>query len=201
MPRILLATSNLGKIEEYRFLLNGISYQINTLAEQGITELVTESGNSYEQNARLKAVTYANLSQLITIADDSGLEVDALGGEPGVQSARFAGEKATDADKIGLLLAKLNDIPWEKRTAHFKCVIAIVTPEGQLELCTGECHGIITLEAKGQNGFGYDPIFYLPDTKKTMAELPFEIKNQISHRAQAAQKAKQVLKRLMPIPY
>jgi len=201
MSRILLATSNPGKIEEYRFLLHGISYQINTLAEQGITELVSESGNSYEQNARLKAITYANLSQMITIADDSGLEVDALGGEPGVQSARFAGEKATDADRIGLLLAKLNSIPWEKRTAHFKCVIAIVTPEGQLELCTGECHGIIALKAKGQNGFGYDPIFYIPDANTTMAELPFEIKNQISHRAQAAQKAKQVLKRLMPVPY
>jgi XTP/dITP diphosphohydrolase len=157
--------------------------------------MATESGDSYEQNACLKAATYAKSSQLVTLADDSGLEVDALGGEPGIHSARFGGKDATDADKVGTLLARLAGIPWEKRTAHFKCVIAIVTPEGQSELCYGECHGIIAFEVKGENGFGYDPIFYLPEMGKTMAELPMEIKNQISHRGQAAQKARQVLQR------
>jgi XTP/dITP diphosphohydrolase len=196
MPDLLLATSNPGKIREYRFLLDGLGYKITTLAEQGITKVVTESGSSYEQNARLKAVAYAKSSQLTTIADDSGLEVDALNGKPGVQSARFAGEAATDAERVSFLLAKLNGVPPGKRTAHFKCVIAIASPGGKSELCYGECHGIIALEAKGKNGFGYDPIFYLPEIGKTMAELPLETKNQISHRARASQQARQVLQRL-----
>ena len=196
MPKLLLATSNPGKIREYRFLLDGLGYQITTLTEEGIVKIVTESGNNYEQNARLKATTYAKLSQLTTLADDSGLEVDALNGEPGVKSARFAGEAATDAEKVSLLLAKLDGIPWERRTAHFKCVIAIATPEGQSKLCYGECHGMITLEAKGENGFGYDPIFFLPEMGKTMAELNLKTKNQISHRARASQKARHVLQRL-----
>ncbi len=196
MPELLLATSNLGKIREYRPLLSSLGYQVVTLADQEIVILATESGNSYEQNAQQKALTYAKLSQLITLADDSGLEVDALGGEPGIHSARFAGKEATDTDRVKTLLAKLNGVPWEKRTAHFKCVIAIVTPEGQLELCYGECHGIITFKAKGESGFGYDPVFYLPEAGKTMAELSMEIKNRISHRGQAAQKARQILQRL-----
>ena len=198
MPKLLLASANPGKIAEYRLLLSSLDYQILTLAEQGILESAIESGSSYEENARLKATTYAKLSQLITIADDSGLEVDAMDGEPGIRSARFAGKDATDADKVKILLDRLDGVPWEKRTAHFKCVIAIVTPGGQIELCYGECHGIIAFEAKGENGFGYDPIFYLPQMAKTVAELPLEIKNQISHRAQAAYKARQVLQQFSP---
>ena len=196
MPKLLLATSNPGKIREYLFLLDGLGYQITTLAEKGIVKAVVESGSSYEQNARLKALTYAKLSQLTALADDSGLEVDGLNGEPGIKSARFAGESATDADKVSLLLAKLKDIPWEKRTACFKCVIAIASPGGHVKFCYGECHGMIASEATGANGFGYDPIFFFPEMGKTMAELPFEIKNQISHRAQASQTARQVLQRL-----
>lgn len=196
MPKLLLATSNPGKIREFRFLLGDLGYQITTLSEQGISKFATELGNSYEQNARLKATTYAKLSQLITIADDSGLEVDALNGEPGIHSARLAGKDATDVDKINILLTRLSSTPWELRTAHFKCVIAIATPEAKLELCHGECHGMIAFEPKGESGFGYDPIFYLPEMGKTMAELPLEIKNQISHRAQAARKARQVLQQL-----
>ena len=195
MPKLLLATSNPGKIREYHFLMDGLGYQMTTLAEEGITRVVTESGNNYEENARLKAITYAKLSQLIALADDSGLEVDALNGEPGIQSARFAGETATDAEKVSLLLARLNDVPWEQRTARFKCVIAIATPGGHSELCYGECQGMIAIEAKGKNGFGYDPIFLLSETGKTMAELPLEIKNQISHRARASQQARHVLQR------
>jgi XTP/dITP diphosphohydrolase len=196
MPELLLATTNTGKISEYRSLLDGAGYQIVTLAEQDISKVAVEPGKTFEQNARLKARAYVKLSQLITIADDSGLEVDALGGEPGVKSARFGGADATDADKIGLLLARLSDIPWEKRTAHFKCVIAIATPKGQLESCRGECHGLIGFEARGRNGFGYDPIFYLPEFGQTMAELPTEAKNQISHRGQAAREACKILQRL-----
>ncbi len=196
MPKLLLATSNPGKIREYRALLDDLGYEITTLAEAGITKAVTESRNTYEQNARLKAVTYAELSQLLTLADDSGLEVDALNGEPGVKSARFAGKAATDADRVNLLLARLNGVPCERRTARFKCVIAIATPEGQCEICRGECRGMIALEAKGENGFGYDPVFFLPEIGKTMAELPLATKNQISHRARASQKARQVLQQL-----
>jgi len=196
MPKLLLATSNPGKIMEYRFLLDGLGYQITTLTEKGISKAIVESGSSYEQNARLKALAYAELSQLTTLSDDSGLEVDALNGEPGIKSARFAGESASDVDKVNLLLARLKDVPWEKRTARFKCVIAIASPRGRVELSYGECHGMIALQAKGENGFGYDPIFFFPEKGKTMAELPFEIKNQVSHRAQASQKARQVLQQL-----
>ena len=196
MPKLLLATSNSGKIREYRLLLDGLGYEMTTLAEEGITKVVTESRNSYEQNARLKAVAYAELSRLLTLADDSGLEVDALKGKPGIKSARFAGKAATDADRVSLLLARLNGVPWERRTARFKCVIAIATPEGQCEICRGECRGMIALEAKGRNGFGYDPLFYFPDIGKTMAELPSKTKNQVSHRARASRKARQILQRL-----
>lgn len=196
MPRLLLATSNPGKIREYRSLLSGLHYHITTLAEEGITEVVTESGNSYDQNARSKAVAYGKFSQLIALADDSGLEVDALDGAPGVKSARFAGQTATDAERVSLLLARLDGIPWEQRTAHFKCVIAIATPAGKSEICYGECHGMIALEARGEDGFGYDPVFFLPELGKTMAELSLETKNRISHRARASQKARQVLQQL-----
>ncbi len=196
MPKLLLATSNPGKIREYRFLLDGLGYQITTLAKEGIVKAVIESGSNYEQNARLKALAYAKLSQLTALADDSGLEVDALNGEPGIKSARFAGESATDVEKVNLLLARLKNTPWEKRTARFKCVIAIASPGGYAKFCYGECHGMIALEATGRNGFGYDPIFFFPEMGKTMAELPFEIKNQVSHRAQASQKARQVLQQL-----
>ena len=196
MPKLLLATSNPGKIREYRLLLDGLGYLITTPPEEGIAEVIAESGSTYEQNARLKAVVYARSSRLTTLADDSGLEVDALNGEPGIQSARFAGEAATDTEKVSLLLAKLQGVPWERRTACFKCVIAIVGPRGREEICRGECHGMIAFEPKGTNGFGYDPIFALPETGRTMAELPAEIKNQISHRARASQKARQVLQQL-----
>jgi len=196
MPKLLLATSNLGKIREYRLLLDGLGYEITTLAEEGITKAVAESSNSYEQNARLKAVTYAKLSRLLTVADDSGLEVDALNGEPGINSARFAGKAATDAERVSLLLARLKGVPWERRTACFKCVIAIATPKGQIDICYGECNGMIALEAEGENGFGYDPVFFLPEINRTMAELPLEAKNQISHRALASERARQVLRQV-----
>ena len=196
MRKLLLATSNPGKIREYRALLDGLGYGITTLAEEKITKVVTESGNSYEQNARLKAVTYAKLSRLLTVADDSGLEVDALDGEPGIKSARFAGRAATDADRVTFLLARLDGVTWERRTARFKCLIAIATPDGQCQTCCGECPGIIAHEPKGRNGFGYDPVFFLPEKGKTMAELPLETKNQISHRARASQKARQILQQL-----
>jgi XTP/dITP diphosphohydrolase len=196
MPKLLLATSNPGKIREYRLLLDGAGYQLTTLAEQGIAEAVTESGDTYEENARLKALAYAKLSGLTTLADDSGLEVDALDGAPGVKSARFAGQAAGDADRVGLLLARLAEVPRERRGARFKCVIAIASPEGRVLICRGECEGMIACEPSGVSGFGYDPVFFIPEAGKTMAELPMEAKNRFSHRARASQQAREVLQRL-----
>ena len=143
----------------------------------------------------MKAVALAVESRLLALADDSGLEVDALGGEPGPLSARYAGEGASDRDRVNYLLSRLEDVPWPKRTARFRCVIALATPDGEVEICSGECHGIITFEPRGEYGFGYDPIFYFPELDKTMAELSPETKNQVSHRGHAARSVYQVLQK------
>ena len=194
--KLLLATNNKAKIIEYKSLLLNLPLELVTLAELGITTRVKEVGDSLEENARLKATTLATESHLLALGDDSGLEVDALGGEPGHQSARYAGAGASDNDRINYLLAKLKNIPWEKRPARFRCVIALATPDGDVELCNGECQGFITLQPKGELGFGYDPIFYLPKLGKTMAELTLEEKNQTSHRGDAARKVPQALEKL-----
>jgi XTP/dITP diphosphohydrolase len=196
MVKLLLATNNQGKVREYRSLFQDLPYEVVTLAEQGITVEVEEAGNSLEENARLKATTLVAQSHMLTLADDSGLEVDALDGEPGPLSHRYAGEGASDADRVNYLLSRLKDVPWAERTARFHCVIALALPDGEVEYCHGECPGIITLEPCGEQGFGYDPIFYLPQLGKTMAELSLEEKNRISHRGQAARNAYQVLARL-----
>ena len=196
LPKLLLATNNQGKAREYRHLLRDLPYEIVTLAEQGINTFVAETGHSLEDNARLKAVVSAEESCLLTLADDSGLEVDILGGEPGALSARYAGEDASDEERVSYLLAKLTGVPWEKRIARFRCVIALATPEGEVEFCYGECRGFIAFEPRGEQGFGYDPVFYLPELDKTMAELPLEIKNLVSHRGQAARQVCQKLERL-----
>jgi len=197
MLKILLATTNHGKAREYRRLFEGLPFELVTPEEEGIDIVVEERDTSLEENARLKATSYAGISNLMALADDSGLEVDALGGEPGIRSARFAGDEASDKDRVDYLLDKLKAVPWEKRTARFRCVIAIAIPGGATELCHGECHGLIAFEPKGDSGFGYDPVFYLPEFDKTMAELPLEIKNQISHRAKAAEEAYHVLEQLV----
>ncbi|HEY56575.1 MAG TPA: RdgB/HAM1 family non-canonical purine NTP pyrophosphatase [Dehalococcoidia bacterium] len=193
MRKLLLATGNQAKVREYRSLLRSLPFRLVTLEEQGITTAVSEVGESLEENARLKAMTLAAESQLVALADDSGLEVDILGGEPGCLSARCAGEGASDEERISYLLARLEGVPREKRSARFRCVIAIATPEGRVELCSGECRGLITIEPVGREGFGYDPVFYLPELAKTMAELSLEVKNRISHRGQAARQVPKVL--------
>ena len=195
-PKLLLATNNQAKVREYKSLLQDLPYELVTLAEQGINVSVSEVGESLEENARLKATGLAAESQLTALADDSGLEVDALGGEPGRLSARYAGEDASDRDRINYLLTRLEGVPEEKRSARFRCVIAIATPDGKVELCSGECQGFITLTPKGEQGFGYDPIFYLPELGKTMAELPLALKNQVSHRGRAARQVYRVLEKL-----
>jgi XTP/dITP diphosphohydrolase len=194
--RLLLATRNQVKVCEFRSLFENLPFELVTPVRLGITTVVAEVGESLEENAILKATALAAESQLIALADDSGLEVDALGGEPGCLSARYAGENASDKDRVNYLLSRLSSVPWDKRSARFRCVIAIATPGGTVEFCSGECHGLITFEPRGEQGFGYDPVFYLPELGKTMAELPMEIKNQISHRGQAAGKAHAILDKL-----
>ncbi len=196
-PKLLLGTNNQAKVREYRSLLSDIEYEIVTMAEEGISVEVEEAGESMEENARLKATVIAEKSRLLTLADDSGLEVDALGGEPGRFSARYAGENATDKDRVEYLLRRMNGVPRENRAARFRCVIALATPDGKVELCAGECPGLIAFEPRGKHGFGYDPIFYLPELGKTMAELPLAQKNELSHRGQAARKAAQALRNML----
>ena len=194
--KLLLATNNQAKVEEYKSLLSSLPYELVTLAEAGITTKVDEVGSSLEENAKIKALAYARESQLVALADDSGLEVDALNGEPGPLSARYAGEGASDRDRTDYLLARMRNTEWEGRTARFRCVIATATPDGRVETCSGECHGLIAFEPKGEHGFGYDPAFYLPELGKTMAELPPEVKNRVSHRGKAASKVQQILEKL-----
>ena len=196
MLKLLLASNNPGKVLEYKSLFQDLPYEVVTLAEQGITVEVDEIGDSLEDNARLKTTALATESKLLTLADDSGLEVDALDGEPGPLSARYAGEGASDGDRVNYLLSRLKDVPWPERTARFRCVIALALPGGDVEFCHGECPGVITLEPCGERGFGYDPIFYLPELGKTMAELSLAEKNRVSHRGRAASEAYRILIRL-----
>jgi XTP/dITP diphosphohydrolase len=192
--RLLIASTNLGKVREYQQLLNGLSCELIGLAEVGIAQDVDETGVTYEANALLKAHEYAELSGLLTLADDSGIEVDALNGKPGVHSARYAPDSPT---RIRRLLEEMQNVPADQRSARFQCVIALAWPGGRAEITTGTCEGWITTEARGHNGFGFDPVFFVPERGVTMAELPDEVKNQISHRARAAQKMRPILERIL----
>ncbi len=192
--KLLIASANRGKVSEYRTLLDGLDLELLSVQDAGITGEVEETGSTYEENARLKAVTCAMQSGLLTLADDSGLEVDALYGEPGVRSARYAGENATDQERVAYLLKRLEGVPEERRGARFVCVIAIATREGNVTFCHGECSGSIVFEPRGDRGFGYDPAFLLPGLGITMAELPPEEKNRLSHRGRAAAAAREVLR-------
>jgi XTP/dITP diphosphohydrolase len=190
-------------LREYRQLLGDIPYQLVSLTDFGITEEVEETGETFAENSLLKSTTYARLSATLTLSDDSGLEVDALNGEPGVHTARYGGDpNASDLDRVHLLLRNLEGVPWERRTARFRCFLSITHPsqdlgEGQSSLLVvGSVAGMIQYEPEGGEGFGYDPVFYLPSYGKTIAQLPLEEKNRISHRADAARKAVAALKRI-----
>jgi XTP/dITP diphosphohydrolase len=196
MEKILLATNNAHKVGEYRQLLAGIPYALITPAEIGLDLDVAEDGDTYADNAARKALAFARASGLLALADDSGLEVFALGGEPGVRSSRFAGPGASDADRIARLLERLGRVPGASRAARFVCVIAIARPTGDLDSVEGECRGEIAAAPRGSHGFGYDPVFLLPESGVTMAELPPEAKHRISHRGRAAAQAREVLERL-----
>lgn len=194
--KLLLATRNEGKVREYRQLLASLPLRVTYLDAEGVDREIGETGSTFADNAIQKARGYARASGLLTLADDSGLEVDALGGEPGVHSARYAGEEATDEQRYRLLLERLRGVRWEDRTARFRCVIAVAEPGGEIYTAEGVCEGMIALGPEGKGGFGYDPVFYLPERHKTMAQLEPEVKNRISHRARAARKIRPVLARL-----
>ena len=229
-PKLLIATGNPGKMREYRELLSGIPFQLVSLFDVGITDEVEETGTTFHENAALKTNGYAALSGLLTLADDSGLEVDALDGAPGVYSARY-GElpslsppyegaaggvvptgtgpdgKMTDEGRVSLLLRNMEEVPWERRTARFLCVIAVGRPgQGETEeisptplyerramdglaFMVGSVAGMIQYEPVGDHGFGYDPVFYLPSYGQTLSQISLAEKNRISHRADAARKA------------
>ena len=197
-PKLLTATHNRGKLRELTELLVDIPYELVSLDDLGIDCDVEETGSTFEENARLKAESYCQIAGVMTLADDSGLEVDTLDGEPGIRSARYAGPDATDADRIGFLLGNLAGTNPDSWSARFRCVIAIAEPGHATTLHSGSCEGRIVSEPRGDNGFGYDPIFLFPDIELTMAELPTERKNIVSHRAMAARKAARSLRYRIP---
>lgn len=192
MLRLLLGTHNPGKQAELRALLEGQNLEIVTIDDLGIELEIEESGATYAENARLKAVTYAVESGLWSLSDDSGLEVEALDGAPGLKSARFAGEGKSDSDRRQRLLEILKDHPrpWE---AQFRAAVALASPSGEVELAEGRCAGEIIPEERGVSGFGYDFIFLTHGTGKTMAELEMGEKNRISHRARAIEALRPIL--------
>ena len=208
---LVVATQNRGKLDELRALLSPLGVQV--LAPHDVTKheiVVVEDGDTFDANAKKKAQTVAGITLMLTIADDSGLEVDALGGAPGVRSARFAGERATDAENNAALLAALDSLDAdadatsartsESYPARFRCVLALVDPfmkDGEPVVVEGVCEGKITRTPRGSGGFGYDPLFLVDGTEKTMAELGDEEKNAISHRGRAFDKLRLVLEKVL----
>ena len=184
--KVILASKNPHKLTELSAILSQHGFEIALESEYGLDIDVDETGTTFEENSLLKAEAVMKASGLPVLADDSGLMVDALDGAPGVYSARY-GHKSSDGERTAFLLENMKDVPDEKRTAKFVCVITCLWPEGRKIVARGECPGVITREVHGENGFGYDPVFYLPELGMTYAELPSEQKNAISHRARALQ--------------
>ena len=183
---LLIGTRNPGKIVEVKSMLEGLPFELTSLAEFGSPSTVNETGQTFAENAALKAQGYALQTSLWTISDDSGLEVDALDGAPGVLSARFAGEEASDAQRVSLLLSKLSLIPEKLRTARFVCATAVSDADAKLIFsATGICDGRLSFHPRGSGGFGYDPVFVPEGYNLTFAELDLEVKNRISHRGRA----------------
>ena len=193
--RIVFATGNAGKVKEIRMIMEDVGMEVISMKEAGISVDIEEDGSTYEQNALLKARAVAAYTDDIVMADDSGLEIDYLNKEPGVFSARYMGEDTSYHIKNNNLIERLSGVPEEQRTARFVCAIAAVLPDGKELTTRATIEGSIGYEEKGENGFGYDPIFYVPEFGKTTAELSEEEKNQISHRGKALQLMKEELKK------
>ena len=198
MRALLLATTNRHKLDEYRAILSNLPFTLLSLADIQLDMDVEETGTTFLENAELKAHAYAEASGMLSLADDSGLEIDALHGEPGVYSARFAGVNTPYEERFRLLYQRLRGVPQNERTARFRCVISLAEPNGYCRSVEGVMEGQIAPVPRGTHGFGYDPIFLLPELGKTSAELPPEQKNSISHRARAARKARELLENWPP---
>ena len=198
--KLILATRNLGKVQELSELLSDQStIEVLSIKDFPKAPEVLEDGETYQHNAKKKAVHIARYSGIRALADDSGLEVDALGGAPGVHSARYAGADASDAERIAKLLAATRDVPDDERTARFKCAVAVAEPNGRADVVTGVCDGKIIREPRGTQGFGYDPVFVPHGYDQTFAELGEKVKNHISHRAKALRLALKLIKNTFEI--
>lgn len=190
---IVFASNNQGKVREVRAMLENTDIKIHSLADLDLHIDVVEDGHSFIENALIKATTIAGLIRRPVLADDSGLEVDALNGAPGIYSARYGGPGLKDPERLALLLSELSEVPENKRTARFVCVMALVFPDGSNLTARGVCEGSITQKAEGNGGFGYDPAFCPRGYQETFGVLPAETKNRISHRSQALLKMKKLL--------
>lgn len=192
MRRLIIATKNSGKVKEIKSLLKGYEYEVLSLEEAGLDIEIEENGNSFEENSIIKAMAVNKLTGEMAVADDSGLEIDFLNSAPGIYSARFLNLKS-DKQKYEGVLALMNGIPEEYRSARFKCSVSLVT-DSNTKTFTGIIEGRISVKAEGENGFGYDPVFYIPEYKKTMAQIDSELKNSISHRGRAFKQLAETLK-------
>ena len=186
--KLLLGTSNQGKIKEFKNILQNIPYVLTTLEEESCNIEVIENGKTFLENATLKATQYANATNLPCLSDDSGIEIDALNGRPGIYSARYGGLELTDNQRVLLILDEMKNIPFKNRQARFKAAIVIAWPDGKVLSKEATMEGMINFSPIGKNGFGYDPIFLLPEFDKTSAEIDPDKKNKISHRAKAIRK-------------
>ncbi|KAA3663824.1 MAG: XTP/dITP diphosphatase [Chloroflexi bacterium] len=187
--QILVATHNQGKLVEFAEMFNDLDIEWLSLDDIAVTTDVEETGTTFRENAILKATSYAKETGLLTLADDSGLQVDALDGAPGVYTARYGGKGLSHEERYQYLLQNIKNVSWEDRTARFRAVIVISTPDGEvLAEEAGVCEGMIALEPAGDGGFGYDPVFFLPEREQTMAQVGTAVKHQISHRGQAVKK-------------
>ena len=197
--RILFATGNQGKMKEVREILADLGVEVISMWEAGVSAEIVEDGETFEENAVIKARTIMELTGEVTLADDSGLEIDALGGEPGVYSARYMGEDTSYHIKNNDLIRRLSQVPRQQRTARFVCSIAAAFPDGEIITTDGVIEGLIGYEEAGENGFGYDPIFVVPQLGCTTAQLSDEQKNEISHRGKALRKMKEELRKRMEL--
>lgn len=195
--KIIFATGNQDKMKEIRMILENLGIPISSMKEAGIDVDIVEDGTTFEENAMIKAEAIAKLTDAIVLADDSGLEIDYLNKEPGIYSARYAGTDTSYEIKNNLLLQRLEGVPDEKRTARFVCAIAAVFPDGSKETVRGTIEGRIGYEIAGEHGFGYDPIFYLPEYGCTTAELDPEKKNELSHRGKALRLMREIIEQKM----
>ena len=199
VKRILFATGNQGKMKEVREILADLGVEVISMREAGVSAEIVEDGETFEENAVIKARTIMELTGEVTLADDSGLEIDALGGEPGVYSARYMGEDTSYHIKNNDLIRRLSQVPRQQRTARFVCSIAAAFPDGEIITTDGVIEGLIGYEEAGENGFGYDPIFVVPQLGCTTAQLNDEQKNEISHRGKALRKMKEELRKRMEL--